>query len=635
MKSKTSFFNKTIFLKNVTLYWPLWGIYTFILFCMQPFSLWMDYQNKVFYGESYTENLVSVIGLTGYIVVIACAAVLFGMALFNYLYNSKSANMIHALPTNKAELFGTNVISGLAFLIVPQIFNFVLTLFICLANGETKIEYLATWLVMVIAIDFIAFSFVTVCAFFTGLFFALPVYVVIVNLLSYWAYALVLVVVATFGYGVSNLGNLSQSIIELFSPILCFIENVDIGSKYDSNGVFIGIQTYGIPVILAYLVVAIVLYAIAYVTYQKGHIEKAGELITVQWLKPVFRWGVGISGGIFGSFLIYHLANELNISCGIPGFILAMLILGMVSYFAADMFVRKTFHVFKKENWKGCGCFSAVLLVCFFALLGVADMYENYLPEQEDVASAEVVMSYDILLDGENSGFIIDAHEQILANLEHCEALEKSGSYSERNEYISIRYYLKNGDNVYRHYSLPYEVEEIAAVINQVENMEKQPEVYLSSRLCTRYDEVTEFGTGWVEAYFVDNNEPDNPYGIMDTRSMTAEQVELLWAAVIADCKAGNLMKYDLDSSGILEEGETDNVSTASFAMQFKDPGINYGESASYSSYSYTHEVVYDSMYEESFSGAYLNFGPDCEHIIQTLIDCGIIESADDIDWSN
>ena len=626
MKSKTSFFNKTIFLKNVALYWPLWGLYTFVLFCALPFSLWMDYRNRVFYGGGVVANadttLVSHIGLTGYIILIAGAAVLFGMAVFSYLYNNKSANMIHALPVNKAELFGTNVISGLAFLIVPQIFNFVLALFVCLANGVTCIEYLAVWLIMVMAISFIAFSFVT------GLFFALPVYVVIVSFLSYWVLALITVVVATFGYGVSNLGNVSEMIAELFAPLLCFMGNVDIQDKYDAMGNFIGIETYGIPFVLIYFVVAIVLYAIAYLTYQKRHIERAGELITVQWLKPIFRWGVGMSGGIFGGFFLYILAEELNIPCGIPGFILIMLILGMLSYFAADMFVRKTFKVFKKENWKGCGGFLVILLVCFGGLLGTAELYESYLPEQEDIVSANVMISYDIALDGKNAGFILDVHEQILANRKQCEAYDKRGYYEEGNEYITIRYHLKNGDSVYRHYTLPMEIEEMAAVAEQVKNLEKQPEVYLSHVLCMRYDEVTEFGTGWIEAKFTD----DSNGTVYSSKSMNAEQVEKLWAAVIADCKEGNLMKYNLDSKWVVEEADIANVATASLQMEFRDPDVNYGANV-YSSSSYTEYVGYDTMEQEGFSGTYLNFGPDCVHMMQALVECGIIQSVDSIQW--
>ena len=146
MKSKKSFFNKTIFKKNVTLYWPLWAVYTVFLFCMQPMMIWV-YNYNANRRNDYTmtdrvRDLISSLSMEGYILLIAFFAMLFGMALFNYLYNSKSANMIHSLPVDRTELFGTNVLSGLAFLVVPQLFVAILSVFVCLGYGITKVHYL-------------------------------------------------------------------------------------------------------------------------------------------------------------------------------------------------------------------------------------------------------------------------------------------------------------------------------------------------------------------------------------------------------------------------------------------------------------------------------------------------------------
>ena len=49
MKLKNSFFNKTIFVKNITMYWPLWVVYTFIVMCMHPMVLLVEgsYINRV------------------------------------------------------------------------------------------------------------------------------------------------------------------------------------------------------------------------------------------------------------------------------------------------------------------------------------------------------------------------------------------------------------------------------------------------------------------------------------------------------------------------------------------------------------------------------------------------------------
>ena len=49
------------------------------------------------------------------------------LAVFSYLYSAKSTNMMHALPVNRLELYVTNYLSGLIFLIVPEIITFFIT----------------------------------------------------------------------------------------------------------------------------------------------------------------------------------------------------------------------------------------------------------------------------------------------------------------------------------------------------------------------------------------------------------------------------------------------------------------------------------------------------------------------------
>lgn len=623
MKSKTSFFNKTIFLKNVTLYWPLWAIYTLGLLIMLPFMLWMDFYNAQFYEYSqayYEQDVISCVQFEPFVIWIAIASVVFGMAVFNYMYNSKSSNMIHSLPVNKTELFGTNVISGLVFLIVPQIFSFVLSVFVCLAYGVTCVEYLGMWMLLAMGTAFVAYAFVVFCAMFTGLMIAVPVYVIIVNFLSYWIYYMVYSVVSIFGYGVNYLGDLVNNLAEMLCPLFCFYNNIGIDTVHE-DGVLKGAEFRDVNILLIYMLAALVLYVIAYMTYKKRHIETAGDLISVNWLKPVFRWGVGISGGIFGSILVRNVARELGFKYSLPVFIIFMLILGMLAYFIADMFVRKTFRVFKKKNLLGCSAFSAVLLVCFFGLYGLADMYEGYVPKEDEIENAKISMGYEIQLDGEDAKEVLELHKKILEYADVCEEIENRGYYNEGNEYISIYYHLKNGDFVARDYLIPYEIESMAAVIQQVKEIEKQPDLFLKNEICERYDEVTEFGTGWLQAMFADS--------IYDSKSLTQEQVEKLYAAILADAQNGTLIKYNVYSNWAYEETLKLGVSiTATLELEYRDPDMEYGSSMN----AYGEYVDYVEDYA-SWDTLYIEFGQDCQNIINTLIDCGIIESADDLYW--
>lgn len=51
MQSKTSFFNRTIFRKCLTRYWPLWLGYAFVLFLMLPLPL-LNRLNDALYNHS-------------------------------------------------------------------------------------------------------------------------------------------------------------------------------------------------------------------------------------------------------------------------------------------------------------------------------------------------------------------------------------------------------------------------------------------------------------------------------------------------------------------------------------------------------------------------------------------------------
>lgn len=128
MQSRRSFFNKTIFKKNIIRFWPVWGIYTLILLYMLPLKLMLSttavntvsskakslvWDNQMQYVNRLN-NAMNPFFI--FIVAVICA-----MTVFFYMYQTKSANMFHALPFSRTELYVTNAASGMLFLILPQI----------------------------------------------------------------------------------------------------------------------------------------------------------------------------------------------------------------------------------------------------------------------------------------------------------------------------------------------------------------------------------------------------------------------------------------------------------------------------------------------------------------------------------
>ena len=101
MKSKTSCFNRTIFTKNITMFWPLWVVYLAYLICSEPLLLWRaltaDYYSSTMDATSKAYNIMeSAVSIQITAIPTFLFAMAAGLAVFSYLYSSRNANMIHA-----------------------------------------------------------------------------------------------------------------------------------------------------------------------------------------------------------------------------------------------------------------------------------------------------------------------------------------------------------------------------------------------------------------------------------------------------------------------------------------------------------------------------------------------------------
>lgn len=625
MKSKISFFNKTIFWKNVTLYWPIWAIYTLLAFIYQPIILWL-YNNMEYMAEGPSgyqdalqfRHLIDHLAFEPYVMLIAFASVLTGMALYSYMYNHKSANMIHSLPVDRTQLFGTALLSGWAFLIVPLLATALFTTLLCIVYTIPGVAYVWAWFLVVACTAIVAFSIVTICALFTGHIIVLPMYVVAVNLLSWIVYFLVYTVVTTFGNGVSSLGGYADTVAGILCPVQCFYENLYWGYQYAKSGDFVGASFEGIGVILLYMIIAVALYVAAYMIYRKRKIEQAGDFLTVNWVKPIFRGAVGIIGGIFGALLIREVLLETRIGCTVPVFVMIMLLIGAICYFAASMFIKKSFHVFQKRDWLRCGIFSVVLLIFYFGLYGVAEHYENYIPKESEVKSATVHLGYEITLEGEAATEIVEIHGIILNELDMIERLIESGDRDHNS--VRISYTLESGEYVTRRYMLPASLITIQPAVDKIVALEADEENFLKSIFCEEYEKIKFFEGGYFEAPFIEGEERTDAEGIPnvahDSIAIEPAQAKMLYEAIIADVKAGTFMKYNIGQY-LYEEYVYFKGSDVCLTIHYKHP---------------EDVEVYDND-DERWMETYVAFGPDCENLVKALIECGYVESVEDVWW--
>ena len=227
MKSKTSFFNRTVFKKNVTLYWPIWVCYLLYGMVKVPGQLWSRLQQQTdmtAYARDYA--LYNSLRLEVDVAAIAIMAVVCGMALFGYLFTQKNAYMIHALPVTRGELYVTNMISGLCFLLIPQALVFLVTVVLCLLKGIASVQFLGLWFLSVMGIAFFLYATVCFCVMFTGQLFALPVYFLAVNYVAFAFSSGARYVIGYLGYGLGMDTVPEFLILRILSPMNYLYNNV-------------------------------------------------------------------------------------------------------------------------------------------------------------------------------------------------------------------------------------------------------------------------------------------------------------------------------------------------------------------------------------------------------------------------
>ena len=163
MNSRTSFFNKTIFFKNIVRFWPVWVCYTAIMFfttIWQALSILFD--KEMYDSVSRAEYIGRYLTLNLNIPMIMFVSVLSALLVFSYLFRERSANMMHAFPVNKKTLYVTSFISGLLFLLLPQTVIFLIGIPVSISGGCGVYLLLSVYL-YTMAFSFIFYTIAVLC----------------------------------------------------------------------------------------------------------------------------------------------------------------------------------------------------------------------------------------------------------------------------------------------------------------------------------------------------------------------------------------------------------------------------------------------------------------------------------------
>ena len=572
MKSKTSFFNGTVFRKNLTRFAPLWILYTLCLILGMAMMYVADTQN--FWFASNMGELIQYAAIINLFY-----APLAAMLLFGDLFNSRMCNALHAMPLTRECWFTTNVITGLVFSLVPTAVMCALSVPLLMNTCVVGAEWIALWAFLGINLSYICFFGLAVFSVFcAGNRLGMAAVYAALNGGAWVVYFLVDTIYTPMLYGVVT----PTTWVTLLTPVARLNEAVCVNtdSYLDLLELFKGresemvahfwLEPTGWQTLAIWAAVGVAFMIAGLLLYRKRKLECAGDIMAIRGLEPVFAVCFAVCAAAFAAVFL-ELFFSYSIQKKVEGM---FLICGLVAgWFAARMLIERTVRVFRLKNWLGLAALTAVLAVSlgltYYDVLGI----ETWTPAVEDVKS--VTFGYSTyrgmseeLTEAEDIEAVIR-----LQSLALEDQVEEGGSHPMLNgqfvewedvpheelnnvecryaSNIYIYYTMTNGRTVQRKYIIWCDGEE-GQIVN--EYLSRWEVVHSASS----YGEIATTAIGDIAA---DGDVTCiSVWGTaVPAEYCTQESIESLLAAIKADCDARNMTQTHCFHSGSFQYTGEDN----------------------------------------------------------------------------
>ena len=433
MKLRTSFFNPTVFKKDLTRFAPTWALYTVGLFMM--LAVCMD----ATYNYSQAENMAATLGFMA--VLNLGYGLLNGQLLFGDLFSARHCNALHAMPLRRECWFITHTVSGFLFSFVPNLAMSLVAALI-LKGGWVAA---AMWLAAVTMQYVFFFGLAVLSAMCVGNRFAMVLLYGIISFLSLIIYWFYYSIYEPLLYGVFC----NHESFTLFCPVWELA-----GNGYKLVGITADkrVLTYrdfalgeGWGYLSICAVIGVGLLALALLLYRRRKLESAGDFMAVRPLEPVFLGLYTMSMATFFQMFAELFEQSEYIFLG----------LGMIiGFFTGLMLIRRTIRVFRLKTILACVLvgvvFAGSMVLTAVDVVGVT----RRVPKAQQVACVYITPSpYNFsgssvhrMEDSENIEKAVALHRAILDGKTTAVPLEDDTS-------VCISYVLKNGKTIRRYYT--------------------------------------------------------------------------------------------------------------------------------------------------------------------------------------
>ena len=457
MRSATSFFDKTTARSDLRRHWPIAFIYTCVWLVGLPVNLW---SSSMWMPEEMTPALRAAQIIIGSYPTLAGALFVFGcvlaMALMGYLMSPRAVGLLHALPVRRGTLLATHTLVGWLMLNVPALLAVLVSIPVQAYYGGVAWGALGAWLLVHCGLSLFFLALGLLCAMVTGWLLAIPAIYAVVNFAVIAVAGLVRTLCSLFCYGYAGDDDFAPFVYWL-TPVVnlvkrfgtCGVERSD-AAPYPWQVQFPADVVHAVGI---YTAAGAALLALTYLLYRRRKSESAADPAAFPWMRPVFRYGTGLLGGLALGLGLYQLVLGWRMESETGrwvGLLVSTVLMGALCYYAAEMLVRKSLRVLRR-SLPGAGLVCVLLaLVCAGARFDVSG-YAARVPDVSAVTQVQLRGSLGLsavnCTEPETIETVIALHREIIT-------LRPDEDDPENSAYITLRYTLTDGSTLTRAYQL-------------------------------------------------------------------------------------------------------------------------------------------------------------------------------------
>lgn len=526
MRSATSFFDKTTARSDLRRHWPIAFIYTCVWLVGLPVNLW---SSSMWMPEEMTPTLRAAQIIIGSYPTLAGALFVFGcvlaMALMGYLMSPRAVGLLHALPVRRGTLLATHTLVGWLMLNVPALLAVLVSIPVQAYYGGVAWGALGAWLLVHCGLSLFFLALGLLCAMVTGWLLAIPAIYAVVNFAVIAAAGLVRTLCSLFCYGYAGDDDFAPFVYWL-TPVVnlvkrfgtCGVERSD-AAPYPWQVQFPADVVHAVGI---YTAAGAALLALTYLLYRRRKSESAADPAAFPWMRPVFRYGTGLLGGLALGLGLYQLVLGWRMESETGrwvGLLVSTVLMGTLCYYAAEMLVRKSLRVLRR-SLPGAGLVCVLLaLVCAGARFDVPG-YAARVPDVSAVTQVQLLGSLGLsgvnCTEPETIETVIALHREIIT-------LRPDEDDPENSAYITLRYTLTDGSTLTRAYQL-----------NPAGELEDVLETVFNTGEVREKSLITSRHTGsWRGGYL-------SLDGTGDAMQLTAAQAGEIYGALLRDIAQGH-----------------------------------------------------------------------------------------------